>query len=90
MPTSLVIAAIVGAGATAYSAHQESKAAKAAAAAQERVGMANIEAAKEAPKLAAQEAEAKLKLRQASKSQSILTSPEGADDLAKQKTILGV
>jgi hypothetical protein len=88
------VSATAAAGATAYSAHEEGKAAKKATEAQERVGMANIEASLRAPQLAADAAKAKLKAKQASVTQSILTSPsglapaEGGD--ANVKSILGV
>jgi hypothetical protein len=87
------VSATAAAGATAYSAHQESSAAKKAAEAQERVGMANIEASLKAPQLAADAAKAKLKAKQASATQTILTAPGGlasTDDNVNQKSILGV
>lgn len=96
MTTALTLGAIaaVGAGATMYSANKESSAAKKAAEAQERVGMAQIEASLKAPQLAAEAAKAKLKAKQASATQSILTAPGGlaqtADENINNKTILGV
>lgn len=92
-PAVPVIAAVVAAGATAYSAQQQSKASKKAAEAQEKVGMAQIEASLKAPQLAADTAKAKLKAKQASATQSILTAPGGlaeVDANVNQKTILGV
>lgn len=93
--TSTAIALAVGAaavgGATAYSASKESSAAKKAAEAQKAVGLAQIEAPLKAEQLAADTAQAKLKLKQASKTQSILTAP--GDLMAAdttQKSILGV
>jgi hypothetical protein len=94
--TALILgaAAVAAAGATAYSAHEEGKAAKKAAEAQERVGMANIEASLKAPQLAADAAKAKLKAKQASATQSILTAPSGLasaeGENTNQKSILGV
>jgi hypothetical protein len=93
---AIILASAVAAtaGATAYSAKQESKAAKKAAEAQERVGMAQIEASLKAPQLAAEAAKNKLKAKQASATQSILTAPGGlaqaADENINQKSILGV
>jgi hypothetical protein len=93
--TALAIAVGVSgaatAGATAYSAAKESSAAKKAAEAQKAVGLAQIEAPLKAEQLAADTAQAKLKLKQASKTQSILTAP--GDLMAAdttQKSILGV
>jgi hypothetical protein len=83
-------AAAIG-GATAYTARQESKAAKKAAEAQERVGLAQIEAPLKAEAAAAESARQKLKLRQASKTDTILTGPMGVtDELTSQKSLLGV
>lgn len=91
-PVSLVIASVVAAGATAYSATKESASAKKAAEAQKEVGLAQIAASQESTKLATQEAQAKLKLKQASKSNNILTSPMGVEENANTntKSILGV
>jgi ribosomal protein S11 len=90
----IIGAAVIGGTATAYSSHEESKAAKKAAEAQERVGMANIEASLRAPQLAADAAKARLKAKQASVTQSILTSPSGLapaeGENTNQKSILGV
>ena len=85
-------AVLAGAGATAYSAQSQSTAAKKAAEAQERVGMANIEASLKAPQLAADAAAKKLQAQQASATQTILTAPGGmqATDDNINKTILGV
>lgn len=91
--TAAIVIAGVGMGATAYSASKESSAAKKAAEAQERVGMAQIEASLKAPQLAAEAAKAKLKAKQASATQSILTAPGGlqaAEDNVNQRSILGV
>lgn len=83
-------AAAVG-GATAYSAAKESSAAKKAAEAQRAVGLAQIEAPLKAEQAAADAANAKLKLKQASKTQSILTPPGGLEEAnTTQKSILGV
>lgn len=94
MPAAIpIVAAVIGAGAQAYSAREESKAAKKAAEAQERVGMAQIEASLKAPQLAADAAKAKLKAKQASSTQSILTAPGGVlteSDNTNTKSILGV
>jgi hypothetical protein len=89
---SLATAGIATAGAQAYSAQKQSTVAKKAAEAQERVGMANIEASLKAPQLAADAAKAKLKAKQASNTQTILTAP-GAMQEAEANTnraILGV
>lgn len=99
MSTALIIAAasvaaagVATAGAQAYSAQKESTAAKKAAESQERVGMANIEASLKAPQLAADAAKAKLKAKQASATQTILTAPGGMADAVTDtnKSILGV
>lgn len=91
--TIIAVGMVAGAGATAYSANKESSAAKKAAEAQERVGMANIEASLKAPQLAADAAKAKLKAKQASATQTILTAPGGmveADANTNKASILGV
>lgn len=90
--TAIVIAGVAGAGATAYSAQKEATAAKKAAEAQEKVGMAQIEASLKAPQLAAESAKAKLKAKQASATQSILTAPGGLQQTEENvnKSILGV
>ena len=96
MPVAvLAVAAIAAAGASAYSANREASASKKAAEAQERVGMAQIDASLKAPQLAADAAKAKLKAKQASNTQTILTSPggmTGSEDVANvnTKSILGV
>ena len=91
---ALAAAAAASAGSSAYSASKESSAAKKASEAQERVGMAQIEASLKAPQLAADAAKAKLRAKQASATQSILTAPGGlaqvADENINQKSILGV
>lgn len=91
---SFVVAAVVSvaamtAGATAYSAHKESKAAKKAAEAQERVGMEQIAAAERSSTLARDEARAKLKLKQASKTPTILSDMEDTGKI-NRKNLLGV
>jgi len=79
------------AGATAYSARQESKAARKAAEAQERVGMAQIEQASASERLAESAARAKLKARQAGQTSTILTSPIGVqNENVRTTNILGV
>ncbi len=86
-------AMVAGAGATAYSAQKQATSAKKAAEAQERVGMANIEASLKAPQLAADAAKAKLKAKQAGATQTILTAPGGlqtTDENVNTKSILGV
>jgi ribosomal protein S11 len=90
---TLAAAAVATAGVQAYSAQKQSTAAKKAAEAQERVGMAQIEASLKAPQLAAQAAKDKLKAKQASATQTILTAPGGmteTDANVNQKSILGV
>jgi len=94
--TSTAIALAVGAaavaGGTAYSATKEASAAKKAAEAQKEVGLAQIAAPLKAEQAAADTAQAKLKLKQASKTQTILTEPGGLQSAADttQKSILGV
>jgi len=92
--TAAIILGTALAGATAYSASKQASAAKKAAEAQERVGMAQIDASLKAPQLAADAARAKLKAKQASATQSILTAPGGLapTDQASvnMKSILGV
>jgi ribosomal protein S11 len=93
MTTAIIIGATAMAAATAYSADRQASAAKKAAAAQEKVGMANIEAALKAPQLAADAAKSKLKAKQASATQTILTAPGGmqtTEENVNQKSILGV
>jgi nicotinic acid mononucleotide adenylyltransferase len=88
--TALIVGAMAAtAGATAYSSHQESKAAKKAAEAQERVGMEQIAAAENSSRLAAEEAKAKLKLKQASKTPTILSDMDTSGQVS-QRTLLGV
>ena len=86
------VAGTAAAGATAYSAQKESTASKKAAEAQERVGMAQIEASLKAPQLAKDAAAMKLKAKQASNTPTILTAPGGLQttDEYVNKTILGV
>lgn len=93
LSTAIMIAAGAVAAATAYSATTQASAAKKAAAAQENVGLKQIEASLKAPQLAADAAKAKLKAKQASASQTILTAPGGMGETAanvNQPTILGV
>lgn len=88
--TALIVGAMAAtAGATAYSAHKESKAAKKAAEAQERVGMEQIAAAERSSTLARDEARAKLKLKQASKTPTILSDMEDTGKI-NRKNLLGV
>lgn len=89
MALAAVLAGGAMAGATAYSANQESNAAKKAAAAQENVARMEIDAQKQTSVLAAEEAKNKLKFAQARKSQTILTPPTGVDENVN-KSILGV
>lgn len=93
--TAVVLAAgaVAAAGVNAYSAQRQSTAAKKAAEAQKEVGMRQIEASLQAPQLAADAAKAKLKAKQASATQSILTAPGGmaeVDPNVNQRSILGV
>ncbi len=92
--TSTAIALAAGAaaigGATAYSAAKESSAAKKAAEAQKQVGLAQIEAPIKAEQAAAESAKAQLKLRQGSKSRTILTAPADLTTTDTNKpTLLG-
>lgn len=73
----------------AYSAYKESKAAKKAAEAQERVGMEQIAAAERSSRLAAEEAKAKLKLKQASRTPTILSDMDDGGKIS-QRNLLGV
>lgn len=89
--TAIIIAGVAGAGATAYSASKESTAAKKAAEAQKQVGLAQIEAPIKAEQAAAEAAKAQLKLRQGSKSRTILTAPADLTPADTNKpTLLGV
>lgn len=87
--TAIVLGALAVGGATAYSAHQESKAAKKAAEMQSDVAKMEIQAQKESSILASKEAKNKLKLAQARKTKTILTPPMGVDENTN-KSILGV
>ncbi len=92
--TTAAIALAAGAaamgGATAYSAAKESSAAKKAAEAQKQVGLAQIEAPIKAEQAAAENAKAQLKLRQGSKSRTILTAPTDLTQTETNKpTLLG-
>jgi len=87
---AIIGAAAVLGGAAAYSANQQSKAAKSAAEAQKAVGLAQIEAPLKAEALAAETAKANLKLRQASKSNTILTAPLTEAAKTTSPSILGV
>ena len=86
---ALGIGMIGMAAATIYTARQESKSAKKAAEAQQAVGLAQIQAPIDAEKAAAEAAKAKLKLKQASKSQTILSGPMESVN-ANMPSILGV
>lgn len=86
-PVSLMV--VGGLGASIYSAHKESKAAKKAAEAQERVAMEQIASAERASTLAADEAKSKLKLKQASRTRTILSDMDDGGDVS-QRTLLGV
>ena len=89
--TAIIIAGVAGAGATAYSGAKESSAAKKAAEAQKQVGLAQIEAPIKAEQAAAESAKAQLKLRQGSKSRTILTAPADLTQADTNKpTLLGV
>jgi hypothetical protein len=78
------------AGSQVYSASKEASAAKKAANAQKEIAMANIAAAKESETVASQTAKDKLKLRQASRSQTILTDPDLEETNISGKKVLGV
>jgi hypothetical protein len=93
----IVVAAIAlgtaGAAASVISSSQQASSAKKAAEAQQAVGMAQIEASLKAPQLATDAANAKLKAKQASSTQTILTAPGGlksTEGNTNQPTILGV
>lgn len=96
MPPIVVAALALGATAaagTAIAGAQQASSAKKAAEAQQAVGMAQIEASLKAPQLASDAANAKLKAKQASATQTILTAPGGlkaAEGNTNQPTILGV
>ncbi len=87
--TAVLLASGAMAGASAYSARMESKAAKKAAESQADVAKMEIQATKDSSIAAAEEAKAKLKLKQAKRTQSILTPPMGVEDNVN-KSILGV
>jgi ABC-type Na+ efflux pump permease subunit len=82
------------AAASMYNANQTAKkqasAANAAAEAQKAVGLAQIEAPLKAEAAAAETAKAQLKLRQASKSNTILTGPLTEQAKTTAPSILGV
>lgn len=93
-PVTLTVLAstaiVAGAGATAYSANREASAGKKAAEAQKQVGLAQIEAPIKAEQAAAEAAKAQLKLRQGSKSRTILTAPADLTPADTNKpTLLG-
>ena len=93
--TAIALAAgamVIGAGATAYSAHQERQAAEHAADAQKEISAKQIQATKDAELLAQQTAQDKLKLAQARKSKTILTAPtlETIDANSNTKSAMGV
>jgi ethanolamine ammonia-lyase large subunit len=90
LPIALGVAGTAMAGAGMYSASKEASAAKKAANAQKEIAMANIAAAKESETVAAQTAKDKLKLRQASRSQTILTDPDLEETNISGKKVLGV
>jgi hypothetical protein len=84
---ALAAASVTYAGATMYSSSQQAKAAKSAAAATERVGMAQIQATKDSENIAAETARTKLRAKQASVTDTILTSPLGATDNTNKATL---
>lgn len=90
--TATIVVGAMTAGATAYSAAKESSAAKKAAEAQAGVARAQLKAAQDKEILAAQAAQDKLKLKQASKTQTILTAPgmQQEADQTNMPSILGV
>ena len=93
MTTAIIVGSLAAAGAAAYSAKTQATAAKKAAEAQKDVGLKQIEASLQAPQLAKDAAQAKLKAKQASATQTILTAPGGmasSDVNTNQKSILGV
>lgn len=79
MITAVVAAVVAGAGVTAYTSANERASAKDAANKQKELGLAQIEAGERASKLATEQSKAKLKQRQAAKTDTILTSPFGVD-----------
>ena len=80
--------AAASAGATVYSAHEESKAAKKAAESQENIAKMEIAEANKASTMAAQEAKSKLKYRRASQTRTILSDPN--DEANTNQSVLGV
>jgi hypothetical protein len=90
----LLGAAIIGGTATAYSSNVSSKSAKTAADIQARAMEKQTEASLLGPRLAAEAARAKMKAKQASVTQTILTAPSGLAPVegenTNQKSILGV
>lgn len=90
---AIVVAGVAAGGATAYSGAKEASAAKKAAEAQKQVSLAQIEAPIKAEQAAAEAAKAQLKLRQGSKSRTILTAPGDltqANTSTNQPSLLGV
>jgi type II secretory pathway pseudopilin PulG len=87
---SAVAAGGVTAAATTSAANKNAKAAQSAADAQKAVGLAQIEAPIKAEQAAAESAKAMLKLRQASKSNNILSGPLTESVNKSNPSILGV
>lgn len=89
MPPVVMAAALV-AGAGIYASNASSRAEEKAANAQRDVAMAQLQATKDAETLAAETAKQQLKLRQASKSNTILTGPMTEEASINKPSILGV
>ncbi len=87
-----VASAGIAAGTSISNAKKQAKTAKAALASQEKIAQQQIESAKEGEVLASQTAKHKLKLKQASQTKTILTSPLGVSTEEEQinETALGV
>jgi hypothetical protein len=91
MPQAVpVIAAVIAGGAQAYSANQQSKAAKSAANAQADAAKYAADQPTKIQAAAEAEAKAKLKLKQASQTKTILTNPLGDEADTNSRSILGV
>ena len=86
----LLVVGLATAGATAYSAHQESKAAKYAADQQSETARKQIDAVGKQEAAAQQTAKTKLRAAQARRSKTILTAPELEEANVNTKQALGV
>jgi len=86
----IIVAGLATAGATAYSAHQERKAADKATNTQKEIAEKQIGAVGEQEAAAQATAKTKLRAAQARKSNTILTSPDLEEPNTNIKSALGV